>query len=273
MSAPVAALPTPSPVAAGPAGRPRLLDVLRETATRQGYAAATIGSFVFWITRFIRFHGLRHPQELRLPDVGRFLEQVAREAREPLIAIEAARTALAFLYHEGLQLDVGELPRPRPARLLDQVRQVLRVRHYARTTEECYVQWIKRYIFFHGKRHPRELSAAEVEPFLTDLALRGHVSASTQNQALNALVFLYTQVLDIELGRLDAVRARRPKRLPLILSPEQVQAVLARIEGADGAFLLMAQLLYARPDQLRVRPRWPVRSPLVRQADGNSRPS
>src|SRR5205085_9381051 len=101
----VATLPTPSPAVTGPANRPRLLDVLRETATRQGYAAATIGSFVCWVMRFIRFHGLRHPQELQLPDVGRFLDEVVREGHEPLIAIGAARTALAFLYHDVLQLD------------------------------------------------------------------------------------------------------------------------------------------------------------------------
>ena len=124
------------------------------------------------------------------------------------------------------------------------MRQVLRVRHYALATEACYVQWVKHYILFHGKRHPRELGAAEVEQFLTDLAVRGHVSASTQNQALNALVFFYTQVLGMELGRVDAVRARRPKRLPVVLAPEEVQRVLARIQGAGGVFLLVAQLLY-----------------------------
>jgi integron integrase len=125
--------------------------------------------------------------------------------------------------------------------LLDQVRQVLRVRHYALTTEECYVEWITRFILFHGKRHPRDMGAVEVEQFLTDLAVRGHVSASTQNQALNALVFLYKQVLEIELERIEAVRARRPKRLPVVLAPEEVQRVLTQMEGV---FLLMAQLLY-----------------------------
>jgi hypothetical protein len=131
-----------------------------------------------------------------------------------LPAAQAARTALDFLYREVLRLDLGELPCPRPPRLLDQVRQVLRVRHYALRTEECYVQWIKRFILFHGTRHPRELGAAEVEPFLTDLAVNGRVTASTQNQALNALVFLYAQVLEIDLGRFDAVRARRPPSKP-----------------------------------------------------------
>lgn len=131
-----------------------------------------------------------------------------------------------------------------PPRLLDQVRQVLRVRHYALRTEGCYVQWITRFILFHGKRHPRDMGAAEVVQFLSHLAVQGHVSASTQNQALNALVFLYQQVLEIDLGRFDAVRARRPKRLPVVLAPEEVAAVLGRVSGADGVFRLMARLLY-----------------------------
>src|SRR5262249_16991470 len=92
--------------------------------------------------------------------------------------------------------------------------------------------------------HPRDLGALEVQQFLTDLAVRGHVSASTQNQALNALVFLYKQVLEIDLGRFAAVRARRPKRLPIVLAPEEVARVLACIDGADGLFQLMARLLY-----------------------------
>ena len=87
------------------------------------------------------------------------------------------------------------------------------------------------------------MGAAELELFLTNLAVEGNVSASTQNQALNAIVFLYRDVLDIELGRLDAVRARRPKRLPVVLAPEEVAKVLALVEGADGVFALMARLL------------------------------
>jgi integron integrase len=122
--------------------------------------------------------------------------------------------------------------------------QVLRVRHYSPRTEACYLHWVRQFILFHGKRHPRELGAAEVEQFLTHLAVKGHVSASTQNQALNALVFLYQQVLEIDLGRFDAVRARRPKRLPVVLAPDEVAAVLARVEGGEGTFRLMARLLY-----------------------------
>jgi integron integrase len=106
------------------------------------------------------------------------------------------------------------------------------------------VQWIRRFILFHGRRHPRDMGAAELEVFLTHLAVEGHVSASTQNQALNAIVFLYREVLDIALGRLDAVRARRPKRLSVVLAAEEITQVLARVEGADGMFALMARLLY-----------------------------
>jgi integrase len=106
-------------------------------------------------------------------------------------------------------------------------------------------------MLFHGKRHPRELGAAEVEQFLTHLVVGGRVSASTQNQALNALLFLYKQVLEIDLGRLDAVRARRPNRLPVMLAIEEVAAVLERVQGAEGVFGLMARLLYGSGLRLR----------------------
>jgi integron integrase len=206
-----------------------------------GHSERTVAAYVQWVMNLIRFHSPRHPRVLLAPDLGRFLEHVGRSSSDPLLAIEAARTAPEFLYQGVFGLDVGDIPRPRPPRLLDQVRQVLRVRHYALTTEACYVDWITRFILFHNKRHPRDMGGAEVEQFLTDLAVRGHVAASTQNQALNALVFLYKQVLEIELARIDAVRARRPKRLPVVLAAEEVQRVLAKIEGV---FLIMAQLLY-----------------------------
>jgi integron integrase len=129
-------------------------------------------------------------------------------------------------------------------RLLDQLRHVLRVRHYSLRTEECYADWARRYILFHGKRHPCDLGAAHVARFLTHLAVEGHVAESTQNQALNALVFLYKQVLDIDLGSLHHVRARRPVRLPVVASRDEVRQVLAAIEGADGLFRLAVELLY-----------------------------
>jgi integron integrase len=223
---------------------PRLLDQLRSAARQRGHGETAVAALVDWCRRFILFHGKQHPRDLGVPAIGQFLESLARTEKDPLRALTAARDALDFLYREVLHLDLGELPLPRPPRLLDQVRQVLRVRHYALRTEECYVKWITRFIHFHHKRHPRDLGAAEVEQFLSHLAVEGHVSASTQNQALNALVFLYKQVLEIDLGRLDAVRARRGKRLPVVLAAEEVAAVLARVEGADGLFRLMARLLY-----------------------------
>jgi integron integrase len=230
---------------------PRLLDQLQVAARQHGHDAPTVTAFTDWCRRFILFHNKRHPRALGLSEVGQFLESVARTEKDPVRAIAAGREALAFLYGEVLCLDLGELPLPRPPRLLDQVHQILRVRHYALATESCYAQWITRFILFHHKRHPRDMGAAEVEQFLTHLAVEGHVSVSTQSQALNALVFLYKQVLEIDLGRLDAVRARRPKRLPVVLAPEEVAAVLALVQGAEGVFRLMAQLLYGCGLRLR----------------------
>ncbi len=133
------------------------------------------------------------------------------------------------------------VPNPK-AKLLDQVREVLRVKHYAISTEEVYIHWIKRYIFFHQKRHPREMNAPEVQAFLSDLALNQKVSASTQNQALNALVFLYHEVLHQELGQLDGlVRAPRSKRVPLVMSRDEVRRVISAMSGTHQ---LLAKLLY-----------------------------
>ena len=133
-------------------------------------------------------------------------------------------------------------PEPPKPRLLDRVRQALRARHMSRRTEEAYVAWIRRFIFFHDKRHPAEMGAAEVTKFLTSLAVDGQVAASTQNQALSALLFLYKDVLEVELPWLDGiVRARRPERLPVVLSRDEVRALFQRL---DGVSRLMASLLY-----------------------------
>jgi integron integrase len=135
----------------------------------------------------------------------------------------------------------SEPPVPKP-RLLDQVRQACRVRHYSRRTEDAYVHWIRRYIFFHGVRHPAEMGGTEINAFLTDLAVRGRVSASTQNQAFSALLFLYQRVLAVEPGRIEGViRANRLKRLPVVLSWEEVQRVIAQLEGV---YRLTALLQY-----------------------------
>src|SRR2546428_7648984 len=131
---------------------------------------------------------------------------------------------------------------PRAPRLLDRVRAALRARHYSRRTEGVYVAWIRRYILFHDKRHPTDMGAPEVTSFLSSLAVDGHVAASTQNQALSALLFLYRDVLEVDLPWLDGiVRAKRPQRLPVVLTRDEVRAVLQRLEGVPR---LMACLLY-----------------------------
>lgn len=127
-------------------------------------------------------------------------------------------------------------------RLLDQVRGKLRAKHYSYRTEQQYLGWIRRFILYHGKRHPREMSQREVEHFLSYLAAGRRVSASTQNQALSAILFLYRQVLEIELPWLEnVVRAKRPVRVPVVLSPEEVADLLCHI---DGCFRIIGQLMY-----------------------------
>ncbi|MFN7955615.1 MAG: integron integrase [bacterium] len=129
-----------------------------------------------------------------------------------------------------------------PPRLLDRVRETARTRHLSRRTEKAYVGWIRRFIVFHAKRHPRDLGAPEVTAFLSFLAVKRHVSASTQNQALAALLFLYRDVLGLELPWLDdVVRAKRPERLPVVLTRDEVAALL---DALDGIPRLMAALLY-----------------------------
>jgi integron integrase len=127
-------------------------------------------------------------------------------------------------------------------RLLDQVRDACRVRHYSLRTERAYIGWIRRFIVAHGKRHPRDMGGTEIASFLTGLATRGRVAASTQNQALSALLFLYRVVLGVELPWLDdVVRAKRPRRVPVVLSRGEVTRVLGAM---DGVHWLMAALLY-----------------------------
>ena len=186
---------------------PRLLDRLRLVALQRGAPAATADNLVSWARAYILFHNKRHPRELGLSAATQFLEHVVNSAADPLPALAQARSALMLLYDGVVGIPLGELAQPRPPRVLDQLRLVLRVRHDSRRTEDCYVNWARRFILFHRKRHPRTMGSAEVEQFLTHLAVDGRVSASSQNQALNALVFFYGQVLDMDLGRFDAVRA------------------------------------------------------------------
>ncbi len=129
-----------------------------------------------------------------------------------------------------------------PPKLLDQVRGRLRLKHYSIRTETKYVHWIRRFTLFYDMRHPANMGAVEVEAFLTYLAVEGRVAASTQNQALSALLYLYREVLSIEMPWLDnVVRAKMPQRLPVVLTRQEVNAVL---DGLSGIYRLMARLLY-----------------------------
>lgn len=165
-------------------------------------------------------------------------------------------------------------PAPQPPKLLDRMRIHLRTRHYSIRTETAYIDWVRRFILFHGKRHPQDMGAAEVEAFLSHLAVDRQVSGSTQNQVKSALLYLYKQVLQQELAWLDeVVQAKRPQRLPVVLTPTEVREVLLHIQGAPG---LVAQLLYGTGmrllEALRLRVKdveFARREIVVREGKGN----
>jgi integron integrase len=144
----------------------------------------------------------------------------------------------------------GRFPVPiSKPRLLDRVREAIRRKHYSRRTEETYIHWIKRFIYFTGKRHPADMGAAEVTAFLNHLSAERHVASATQNQALSALLFLYKEALEQTLPWLDGLdRVKRPVRLPVVLSEAEVRALLAQLEGTKW---LMASLLYGAGLRLR----------------------
>jgi hypothetical protein len=121
------------------AAAPRLLDLVRQLAANHFGRPEPAQRYADWTRRFVLFHGKRHPRELGVPDIGRFLEPVAQTEKDPLNCLEEARAALTILYHTVLCLPVGDLPFPEPPRLLDRIRRALRVRHYAPRTEACYV--------------------------------------------------------------------------------------------------------------------------------------
>jgi hypothetical protein len=210
----------PHPSGSGPS--PRLLDRVADALRTRGYVPALRQTYIDWVRRFIHFHHIRHPQELGAAEVAAFLAALQGDPELPPAAEVAARAALVFLYEVVLRqplgplsTDFGQLPlrtsgdlRPRAAdagpRFLDQLRHILRVRHYARRTEDCYVDWARRFILFHDKRHPADLGTVHVAQFLTHLAVEGQVAVSTQMQALNALVFVYKQALEIDLVQVQA---------------------------------------------------------------------
>ena len=161
-----------------------------------------------------------------------------------------------------------------PPKLLERLRIHLRTRHYSIRTEEAYVDWARRFILFHDKRHPQDMGAAEVEAFLSHLAVDRQVSASTQNQAKAALLYLYKQVLQVDLPWLDeVVQAKRPRRLPVVLTPSEVRELLLHVQGTAG---LIVQLMYGTGlrllEALRLRVKdveFARREIIVRQGKGN----
>ena len=163
---------------------------------------------------------------------------------------------------------------PQPSKLLERVRIHLRTRHYSIRTEQAYVDWMRRFILFHGKRHPQEMGAVEVEAFLSHLAVTRQVSASTQNQAKAALLYLYKQVLGMDLPWLDeVVQARQSRRLPVVLTPSEMRDLLLHVDGTTG---LVAQLLYGTGmrlmEALRLRVKdveFSRREVIVREGKGN----
>jgi integrase len=130
----------------------------------------------------------------------------------------------------------------RPKKLSERVQDSIRIKHYSYQTEKTYIYWTRRYILFHNKRHPQEMGSAEIEAFLTYLAVKENVAASTQNQALHAILFLYKEVLKQELDlKVDAVRAKKTKYLPTVLTKEEVLAIIKQLSGVHQ---LLIKLLY-----------------------------
>lgn len=245
----------------------KLLDQVREIMQQKHYAPQTIQTYITWIRQYILFHNKRHPLEMNVPEIVQFLHHLAIEQRLAPPTQRQALNALLVLYQQVLhisldmpriekcwadlqkQSSIGEKNSRQPSqqitvqsKILDQVRHEIRLRHYSRRTEDTYIDWIRRYILFHHNHHPRDMGVPEITQFLTHLAVDLNVAASTQNQALNALVFLYRQVLHQELeGRIDAIRAKKPQRLPTVLTREEVRSILKAIPPEQQ---LPVQLLY-----------------------------
>jgi integron integrase len=166
---------------------------------------------------------------------------VAPGAEAAAVAAVAAAGAGAAAVPSSCAAAAGS-PAQQPPKLLSRLREALRVRHYSLRTERSYVDWVRRFIVFHGRRHPDQLGAAEVQAFLTHLAVERSVSSSTQNQAKAALLFLYREVLGLQLPWLDEViGAKLSRRLPVVLTPSEVRGLLAELSGTVG---LVSSLLY-----------------------------
>ena len=238
---------------------PKLLDQVRQCVRERRWPAAIEEAYVNRICQFILFHGKRHPRELGAADMGAFLRHVMEHEQLTPSQQSRAHAAIQFLYRDVLNLPLPPIPNaarpnrkpppqvrddkpsttasvnPPPPKLLDRVHQAMRLGHYSRRTEEAYIGWIKRYIFFHQVRNPAEMGKPELEQFLSHLAVQGHVSASTQNQAFSALLFLYRKVLGIQLEHIDALRAKCPQHLPLVPDTRRGSFRLGPITGTSLA--------------------------------------
>ncbi|MBI3989885.1 MAG: integron integrase [candidate division NC10 bacterium] len=169
---------------------------------------------------------------------GTLAHLLALFAQEP-VEVEPSFRPVKAPDHRKSPPEPELLPDPK---LLDRLCEALRSRHYSRQTEQAYCHWVKRFILFHGVRHPADMAELEVNAFLTHLAIKARVSASTQTQALSALLFLYRHVLGREIGTLDGlIRARKPRRLPVVMTRDEVKAVLGHLSGETW---LMANLMY-----------------------------
>jgi Phage integrase, N-terminal SAM-like domain/Phage integrase family len=247
-----------SPAPIDPALQPLLVQVAN-ALQKQGLPAQRAAWRMRWVERFISFlarqaapGSLAKCQERFVYDVSSTQSAtpwLMREIEEAIsVFVELVeKSELTHLLGSKVLLPIPPIGyQPvcdrRPIKLIDQIRCVIRAKHYSRRTEEAYVHWARQYVLFHGKRHPLELGELEVASFLENLAVNKAVAASTQNQALNALVFLYGTVLQKPLGKLGSItRAKRPQRLPSVLTQAEVQGLLAAMNGHVG---LMARLLY-----------------------------
>ena len=226
---------------------------------REGIPEGQIRWFLRWAERFARSLRGIPLRDRSIEDVRRFLDDLKADEDVAPWQLEQARNAIGILCRNHLGLDPAQMPPTRSAAtrdgitqprqigalhgpLIEKLRSAIRVKHYSRRTEDAYLGWVRRFIAFHELQPPQKLGSTHIETYLTYLATEKAVASSTQNQALNALAFLYANVLKIDLGDFtDFVRARVPKRMPRSLSTEQVAAVLDVLEMP---YLLMAMLMY-----------------------------
>jgi integron integrase len=238
------------------------IQAFREWLSASGHGPDAVATRIEWVQRFRAFRTRRSGARPLADDLREFCERLKTEDRSPEAEIAAARSAIEeFLgwwrrrksLAEGSTVRVRECRQerpvtrsdasvPPPATLIGRVRAEIRVRHYSYRTEQTYLHWVCRYLRFLGRRDPVECASTGFRSFLEFLAIRKNVSAGTQNQAFSAVLFLYREVLKVEVGRLTGVqRARRSKRLPVVLTVQELASLFAQLEGICQ---LMARLLY-----------------------------